>query len=102
MASANILPFPNRADERLRKALAALDAALLDQKLALEEFQANLGALGGAVAGLEASLRRYACNLAATQADVLATREAALELEARAEGWLQALPSAGAGPLPLR
>jgi hypothetical protein len=93
MPSAAILAFPNRAEERLRNALAALDAALLDQKLALEEFQQNIGELGGAVAGLETSLRRYACDLAATKADVLATREAALKLEATADAWM-----AGAAP----
>lgn len=98
MPSAEILAFPNRAEERLRAALIALDAALLDQKLAIEEFQQNIGALGGAVAGLETSLRRYACGLAATQADVLATREAALTLEATAEGWLRDLAPAHASP----
>lgn len=95
MPSAEILPFPNRAEERLRAALAALDAALLEQKLAIAEFQEHLGALGGAVAGLEVSLRRYACELAATEADVLATREAALALEATAEGWLRRFEAGG-------
>jgi hypothetical protein len=97
MPSAEILSFPNRAEERLRNALAALDAALLDQKLAIEEFQANIGLLGGAVAGLETSLRRYACDLASTQADVLATREAAVQLEATADGWLRQLAGPQAG-----
>ncbi|MFN3447052.1 MAG: hypothetical protein ACK44F_00005 [Roseococcus sp.] len=95
MPSAEILPFPvrpPRSDEaRLRAALAALDAALAEQRQAIAEFRDSLGQLGGAVAGLEASLDHYAGTLTATQADLCAAREAAQKLEATADGWLAVL-----------
>lgn len=97
MPSADILLFPQRApaeptpEERLRNALAALDAALEEQREAVAEFQSHLGELGGAVAGLENSLRKYACQLTTTQADVLAAQDGARQLEATADGWMQSL-----------
>jgi len=100
MTSAEILPFPQTAraqapapspEERLRDALAQLDAALDDQRAAVAEFRSNLGELGGAVAGLETSLRRYACQLTTTQSDVLAAQESARKLESTAEVWMNRL-----------
>ncbi len=89
-SSAQILPFPaeRRAEDRLQAALRSLENALDEQRDAMTEFRAHLGALGGAVAELEDSLHRYRGRLAATHADVLATRQQALRLEAIAEGWL--------------
>lgn len=95
MPSADILPFPARgprSDEvRLRAALAALDAALVEQRTAIADFRESLGALGGAVAGLGESLDLYAGTLATTEADLHATREAAERLEGTAETWLSLL-----------
>lgn len=97
MPSAEILLFPQRApaepapEDRLRHALAALDAALEEQRAAVAEFQSNLGELGDAVGGLENSLRKYACQLTTTHGDALAVQEEARKLEATAEGWMAQL-----------
>lgn len=97
MPSAEILLFPQRAlaeptpEDRLRHALAALDAALEEQREAVAAFQSNLGELGDAVAGLENSLRKYACQLTATHGDALAAQEGARKLEATADGWMRNL-----------
>ncbi|MBB3899918.1 hypothetical protein [Roseococcus suduntuyensis] len=97
MPSAEILLFPQRApaepapEDRLRHALAALDAALEEQRAAVAAFQSNLGELGGAVAGLENSLRKYACQLTTAHGDALAAQEGARKLEATAEGWMAKL-----------
>lgn len=98
MPSAEILLFPQPAPaappppkERLRAALAQLDAALDEQRDAVTEFQSHLGALKQAMAGLETSLHRYACQLDTTQSDVLAAHEGARKLEATADFWLQRL-----------
>lgn len=97
MSSAEILLFPQRTraeptpEERLRAALAKLDAALEEQREAVAEFQSHLGELGEAVAGLETGLRKYACQLTTTQSDVLAVQEGARKLEATADSWMQSL-----------
>lgn len=94
LPSAEILLFPPRApspEERLRRALAQLDAALDEQREAVAEFQSQMGALGEAVGSLETSLRHYACQLTTTQSDVLAAQEGARQLEATAEAWMQRL-----------
>ena len=97
MPSAEILPFPQAVraelpapspEERLRDALAQLDAALDEQREAVAEFRSNLGELGGAVAGLETSLRRYACQLTTTQSDVMAAHQSARKLESTADTWM--------------
>lgn len=102
MTSADILPFPQPAraaqptptpspEERLRQALAELDTALDEQRAAVAEFRSNLVDLGGAVAGLETSLCKYACQLTTTQSDVLAAHESARKLESTAEHWMTSL-----------
>jgi chromosome segregation ATPase len=97
MPSADILPFPTRSpgsdEARLRAALAALDAALTQQRSAIADFRESLGALGGAMTGLGQSLDHYAATLATTDADLHAAREAAQQLEATADGWLALLDS---------
>jgi len=104
MPSAEILLFPQRApvappapsaEDRLREALAQLDAALDEQRAAVAEFRENLGELGSAVLGLEDSLRKYACQLTTTQSDVLAAHEAARKLEATAGFWMERLGRQG-------
>jgi hypothetical protein len=100
MTSADILPFPQPAraaqptpspEERLRQALAELDTALDEQRAAVADFRSNLMDLGGAVAGLETSLGKYACQLTTTQSDVLAAHESARKLESTAEHWMTSL-----------
>lgn len=90
MPSADILPFVQPPEDRLRAALRNLESALAEQKLAFTEFRANLAALGGAVAGLETSVQDYAETLAATAEDVRAANAAARRLEASAGIWLTA------------
>lgn len=85
---ADILPFPHQPEDRLRVALRRLDDALIEQKLAFTEFRANLGALGGAVAGLKGSVHAYQDTLAATRADLARSHDAARRLEATADIWL--------------
>lgn len=88
MPSADILPFPQKPEDRLRAALRLLDTALTEQKLAFTEFRSNLAALGSAVSGLEGSVQNYRGTLAGTARDVAASQVAARRLEATAEIWL--------------
>lgn len=92
MHSADILPFrtktPPQPEDRLRSALRQLDDAMAGQKLALTEFRTNLGALGGAVAGLQSRLQSYRGSLASTAQDVKIAGNAARRLEATADIWL--------------
>jgi len=90
MPSADILPFVQHPEDRLRAALRSLESALAEQKLAFTEFRANLAELGGAVAGLETSAQSYATALASTAQDVDAAHNAARRLEASADIWLTA------------
>ena len=85
---ADILPFPQKPDDRLRAALRLLDQALAEQKRAVVEFRVNLAALGGAVAGLETSMETYRGSLTQTSDGVQAARDAAHRLEATADIWL--------------
>lgn len=86
---ADIIAFPQQPEDRLRAALRRLEDALAEQKLAFQEFRTNLSALGGAVSGVEGSLKQYRQNLAATQQDVARSQEAARRLEQTADIWLQ-------------
>jgi chromosome segregation ATPase len=102
MTTAEILPFPPRApaatrspEERLRRALAELDAALDEQRAAVAEFRSHLGELGGAVSGLEDTLLKYVGQLTTTESDVLAAQESARKLEATADVWMQRLSHQG-------
>lgn len=83
--TAEIIPFPqlgaapDREDgqERLRRALEGLDAALAGQRTAIEEWRGALSELSKVVSGLGGSLRRYRANL-----DTLATRVGGLHMQA--------------------
>ena len=60
--SAEVIPFPARpaADaERLRRALAALDRALSDQRQAVSTWRGALGDLREAMAGLGGRVETY-------------------------------------------
>ncbi|MBS7811101.1 hypothetical protein [Roseococcus pinisoli] len=86
---AQILPFPQTPEERLRAALRGLDMALAAQKEAFADFRANLSALGGAVSGLKASLHDYRGALDDTARDLRAAQSSARRLEATAERWVE-------------
>ncbi len=65
-ASAEIIPFPARAQEasaataeRLNRALAALDRALSDQRAAVSTWRGALGDLREAMAGLGGRVETY-------------------------------------------
>jgi len=85
---ADILSFPTKPEDRLRAALRRLDDALTEQKLAFTEFRTNLAALGGAVSGLDQSVRAYRSTLAETAQEVSTCHDAARRLEETADIWL--------------
>lgn len=87
---ADILPFPERPEDRLRRALRALDAALAEQSAAVAGLRRELGALSGAVEGLGNSLQAYSRGLAETQEAVLGAHAEARRLEATADAMLAA------------
>lgn len=70
------------AEERLSRALAALDAALEEQRAAMDRFRLAIGDLTRAVSGLEAGLVRYGDELACLGHDLerLAIEARALEV----------------------
>jgi len=82
--NAQIIPFPrsprasadNDGQERLRRALAGLDAALAGQRLAISAWRKALGDLGTVVTGLGESLQQYRGNL-----DSLSDRVAGLNTQ---------------------
>ena len=80
----DILVFPQREDDRLRRALRQLDAALQAQAAAVAEFRTELHGLAEAVDGLDDSLTTYrhdidltAMTLRRVQAEALAAERAA-------------------------
>jgi hypothetical protein len=83
--SAQIIPFPLRqpapqtvdGQERLRRALIALDAAVAGQRDAVAAWRGALADLGTVMAGLGDSMQRYRGSL-----DALDTRVAGLHAEA--------------------
>jgi len=88
--TAEILPFPEKPEDRLRRALHALDRALAEQGAAVAGLRRELGALSGAVAELGGSLRSYSHVLAETQEAVLGAHAEARRLEATADAMLAA------------
>ena len=104
--SATIIAFPRPkaapanyatgdGPERLRRALAALELALSEQRTAVATWRANLDALRGSVRGLGASLGAYQSRLAALAEDVGGLHQEARRMEAWAD---TALARAGAAP----
>ncbi|MGX9965272.1 hypothetical protein ACVFYP_18225 [Roseomonas sp. F4] len=84
-AEAEILPFPNSDERRLRVALRNLEAALAEQRAAIANFRAELAALGSAVAGLGDSTQLLQDRLHETAEDTALARDAALRLQKTAE-----------------
>ncbi|MBU8538162.1 hypothetical protein [Falsiroseomonas tokyonensis] len=83
--AAEILPFPNSGERRLRVALRNLDAALAEQRQAIAAFRAELAALNSAVSDLGQSTQLLQDRLHDTAEDTALAREAALRLQATAE-----------------
>jgi ABC-type transporter Mla subunit MlaD len=83
--SADIIPFPQRrpasaiddGQERLRRALLALDAAVTGQRAAVAAWRSTLAELGTVMAGLGESMQRYRGSL-----DTLGSRVAGLNAQA--------------------
>lgn len=93
-ASAQIIPFPARptavppppdGSERLARALALLDAALVEQRTAVATWRDGLTALHTSVAGLDGSLRTYQAQLTALHERTEGVHDAAKRLETWAD-----------------
>ncbi|MEA2740357.1 MAG: hypothetical protein QOH05_3664 [Acetobacteraceae bacterium] len=91
--SASIIPFPMRPrpaepapEERLARALASLNEALAEQRIAVATWRAALGDLKETTNGLQDSLQRYRTNLGSLGDSVSALRDKACALEQWADG----------------
>jgi hypothetical protein len=96
--SARVIPFPLRrpppasddGSERLQRALAALNAAVENQRMAVAVWRGALAELGKTVNGLGGSLQRYRSNLDGLAVRVGALRAQAVQLERTADAALAA------------
>lgn len=95
--TADIIPFPARpklaepaAEDRLARALASLNAALAEQRVAIAAWRESLAALKAATDGLGDSLQRYHSNLGTLGDSVSALRTKAQSLEQWANGVIAA------------
>ena len=93
--SATILPFPvprrtpaEDGQERLRRALAGLDAAVAGQRQAVAAWRGALAELGTVVSGLGESLQRYRGNLDTLGTRVAGLHDQAVQLERTADAAL--------------
>ena len=80
-SSAEIIAFPCKPQDRLQRALAALDVALEGQRAAMASWRAEIRALKGAIGSLGESLHEYNASLEgiASRADSLGTQARLLE-----------------------
>ncbi|HEX3402855.1 MAG TPA: hypothetical protein VHT74_21275 [Acetobacteraceae bacterium] len=98
--SADIIPFPSRqapqpavdGQERLRRALLALDSAVAGQREAVAAWRGALADLGTAMAGLGETMQRYRGNLDALGGRVANLHAQAVRLEQTADAALAAGP----------
>jgi hypothetical protein len=94
--SAEIIPFPVRraalptdgGQERLRRALLALDAAVAGQRNAVAAWRGALADLGAAMAGLSASMQHYHGSLATLDGRVTGLHAQVVQLERTADAAL--------------
>ena len=91
-ATAQIIPFPLRrppvkrdGNERLQRALAALDAAIANQRVAVAAWRCALADLNKVVSGLGDGLQRYRGSLDGLAVRVDSLRAQAVQLERTAE-----------------
>ena len=102
--SAQIIPFPSRVpvaaaaapavaapdpQERLARALTALDAALSEQRTAMAGWRDSLDQLRKTTNGLGLTMQRYHQTLGKLGSDVTALNQQARKLEAWADNVLQ-------------
>ena len=99
--TATIIPFPARskpevpaAQERLARALASLNAALADQKVAVAAWRNVLGELKATTAGLDDSLHHYRASLRTLGTSVSSLRSKARALEQWADDAIAAAATA--------
>lgn len=91
-ATAQIIPFPLRrppvqgdGNDRLQRALATLDTAIANQRIAVAAWRCALADLSKVVAGLGDGLQRYRGNLDGLAVRVDALRAQAVQLERTAQ-----------------
>ena len=98
LVGAEIIPFPVRQpmglagsdpQERLRKALAALDTAMTEQKAAMAGRRDSLDQLKKSTQGLGLSMQRYRGSLDKLGADVADLHKQATQLESWADDALK-------------
>ncbi len=98
LVGAEIIPFPVRQpmglagsdpQERLRKALAALDTAMTEQKAAMAGWRDSLDQLKKSTQGLGLSMQRYRGSLDKLGADVADLHKQATQLESWADDALK-------------
>ena len=110
-ASAQIIPFPSRrpatpvrrqpndavpaddGQERLRRALKSLDAAVSEQRDAVAAWRGALADLGTVMAGLGQSVQRYRGSLDALDGRVAGLNAQAVQLERTADTALALRPN---------
>ncbi|HXA24840.1 MAG TPA: hypothetical protein VNW90_21340 [Acetobacteraceae bacterium] len=99
--SAQIIPFPSRrpappstadGQERLRRALIALDAAVAGQREAVAAWRGALADLGAVMSGLGESVQRYRGSLDALDSRVAGLHAEAVQLERTADAALAVRP----------
>jgi hypothetical protein len=94
--SAQIIPFPSRqpapptddGQERLRRALLALDAAVAGQRDAVAAWRGALANLSTTMSGLGESMQRYRGSLEALDTRVAKLHTEAVQLERTADAAL--------------
>ena len=90
--TAELLAFPSRPEDRLRRALRKLEAALRDQGVAVSEFRADLKMLSSSVVGLDMSMQEFRGRLAEAAGAATQANDSARRLEARADSLLRQRP----------
>ena len=88
--TAAILAFPERDEDRLRRALRGLVAALAAQSEAVAGLRGELRNLSGAMGGLEGSLTEYRTELDTTGEALRHATASARQAERSADGLLAA------------
>jgi ABC-type transporter Mla subunit MlaD len=99
-ASVQIIPFPSRrplappedGQDRLRRALLNLDAAVAGQREAVAAWRSAIADLGTVVAGLGDSMRRYRGSLDSLDRRVANLHAQAVQLERTADTALAGNP----------
>jgi septal ring factor EnvC (AmiA/AmiB activator) len=73
-------------EDRLARALASLNAAVMEQRTAISSWRAALGELKTSTSGLDESLQRYRTNLQSLGTSVSELQAKSWTLEAWADG----------------